>query len=328
MSIAFSIARENWPIAGAFTISRGSKTSAQVVVVTLERGDAIGRGECVPYPRYGETVESVVEELESVRPKIEDGLEHEDIPQLLNSRAARNAVDCALWDLKAKDSGRSIWQLLALPEPRPLLTAYTLSLDSPQAMASAAIPVSHLPLLKLKLGQGATDPERLKAVRKAAPEARLIVDANEGWKPSELQGLLEECAMAKVELVEQPLSAAEDSALLSVQHLVPVCADESVHEINTLDGLVGKYDIINIKLDKTGGLTAALALQRAAMSRGLGVMTGCMVSTSLSIAPAMVVAQQSKIVDLDGPLLLKKDRVPGLRYDHSTIYPPPPSLWG
>lgn len=323
-----TLKHESWPIAGSFTISRGSKTSAEVVVVTLEEDGAVGRGECVPYGRYGETVEGVLSALEAARPRIEAGLEHNEVPDALEPRAARNALDCALWDLDAKQSGKPVWELLGMAEPKPLVTAYTLSLDSAEAMRKAAEKASHRPLLKVKLGRGEGDFERLRAIRAGAPASRLIVDANEGWKPEELPALLEACAELGVVMVEQPLPAGNDGALLGMRRAVPVCADESAHDRHGLEALLGKYDAINIKLDKTGGLTEALGLAGAARAEGLQLMVGCMVATSLSMAPAMLVAQGAQVVDLDGPLLLARDREPGIRFEGNTMFWPSRELWG
>lgn len=323
----FTIAQESWPSAGSFTISRGSKTAAEVVVVTLEEEGHRGRGEGVPYPRYNETVEGVVASLETARAKIEAGFSHADVPGLVKPRAAQNALDCALWDLEAKRAGKPVWQLALLQQPRPMVTAYTLSLDTPEAMAQAAAEASHRPLLKLKLGQEG-DVERLRLIREAAPNSRLIVDANEGWTPGELPHLLKACAAVGVELIEQPLPAENDEALFRITHDVPVCADESAHDRRNLHMLVGKYDAINIKLDKTGGLTEALALAQAAKELNFRIMVGCMLSTSLAMAPAMLVAQFAHVIDLDGPLLLARDRNPGITFDGSLMYPAEPELWG
>jgi L-alanine-DL-glutamate epimerase-like enolase superfamily enzyme len=324
---SLSIAQESWPIAGIFTISRGSKTAADVVVVTLEENGHRGRGECVPYPRYNETVEGVMASLEVARARIEAGFLHTDVPYLVKPRAAQNALDCALWDLEAKRTGRPVWQLALLQQPRPMTTAYTLSLDAPEAMAKAAAEANHRPLLKLKLGREG-DVERLRLIREAAPASRLIIDANEGWTPGELPLLLKTCAAVGVELVEQPLPVDDDEALLRNTHDVPICADESAHDRHNLHKLVGKYDAINIKLDKTGGLTQALALAQAAREMNFRIMVGCMLATSLAMAPAMLVAQLAQVIDLDGPLLLARDRKPGISFDGSLMYPPEPELWG
>jgi len=321
------IAEECWPIAGAFTISRGSKTEAHVVRVMLGQDGHQGQGECVPYPRYAETVPEVMAALTAARNILEAGVSRAEIPAIMEPMAARNAVDCALWDLEAKRTGRPVWELAGLPEPRPAITAYTLSLDTPDAMGAAAARSAHRPLLKLKLGREG-DGERLASVRRNAPGCRLIVDANEGWTPENLGPMLDHCARAGVELVEQPLPAGQDDALRGMTRPVPVCADESAHGEASLDDLTGKYDAINIKLDKTGGLTPAIALARAAQDRQLKIMVGCMLATSLAMAPAMLLAAWADVIDLDGPLLLSRDRQPGIRYEGSLMHPPPRSLWG
>lgn len=321
------IAEECWPIAGAFTISRGSKTEAHVVRVMLGQDGHQGHGECVPYPRYAETVPQVMAALTVARNTLEAGVSRAEIPAIMEPMAARNALDCALWDLEAKRTGRPVWELAGLPEPRPAITAYTLSLDTPDAMGAAAARSAHRPLLKLKLGREG-DGERLASVRRNAPGCRLIVDANEGWTPENLGPMLDHCARAGVELVEQPLPAGQDDALRGMTRPVPVCADESAHGEASLDDLTGKYDAINIKLDKTGGLTPAIALARAAQDRQLKIMVGCMLATSLAMAPAMLLAAWADVIDLDGPLLLSRDRQPGIRYEGSLMHPPPRSLWG
>lgn len=322
-----TIAEERWPIAGSFTISRGSKTESHVVTVTLEDRGHTGRGECVPYPRYEESVPQVMAALEAARGRIESGITRDAIASILTPYAARNALDCALWDLAAKKAGKPVWQLAGLAEPKPAVTAYTLSLDTPDAMGEAAAKASGRPLLKLKLGREG-DAERLKLIRRNAPRSRLIVDANEGWTADNLAAMLAACADAGVELVEQPLPAGNDEALRAVSRAVTVCADESAHGIDSLDQLVGKYDAINIKLDKTGGLTPAIALARAARARDLRIMVGCMLATSLAMAPAFLLAPFAEVIDLDGPLLLKEDRNPAIRFDGSLMHPAPVQLWG
>jgi len=322
-----TVRAESWPIAGTFTISRGSKTKADVVVVEIREGGHVGRGECVPYPRYGETIEAAVAAIEGLRPEIARGLDREALQSAMPPGAARNAVDCALWDLDAKRSGRPVWQLAGLAPPRPVTTAYTLSLDTIDSMATAARGNAHRPLLKLKLS-GPGDLDRVRAVHEAAPGARLIVDANEAWTAATYAELAPELKPLGVELIEQPLPADADDALAGLPRPVPVCADESCHDAARLDRIVGRYDAINIKLDKTGGLTEALALAAAARAAGLEIMVGCMVGTSLAMAPALLVAQGARWVDLDGPLLLAEDRVPGLAYDGSLVPPPSPALWG
>lgn len=327
LKLSLSVRIERFPIAGTFTISRGAKTEAVVVVAALTDGRVTGRGECVPYPRYGESPDSVLTLIEGLRGEISAGMDRIALQSALPAGAARNALDCAFWDYEAKAEGVPVWALAGLPEPGPLTTAYTLSLGSPEDMAAAAKAAAHRPLLKIKLG-GEGDPARIAAIRAAAPNSELIVDANEAWLPVNLQTNFAACAEAGVTLIEQPLRADEDAALAYVPRPVPVCADESVHDRASLDTLKDKYDAINIKLDKTGGLTEALAMVREAERRGLAMMAGCMVSTSLAMAPAMLVAQSARIADLDGPLLLAHDRDRGLRYDGSRVFPADPSFWG
>jgi len=322
-----SVRIERWPLAGAFTISRGSKTEAVVVVAELSDGTHRGRGESVPYARYGETADGIVAAIEAVRPALQQGLDRPALQQAMRSGAARNALDCAYWDVNAKAAGRRAHELAGLGPPAPLITAYTISLGTPAAMAEAAERAALRPLLKVKLG-GGDDRTRVAAVRRAAPRAEIIVDVNEGWRADDLARNLAACADAGVTLVEQPLPEGGDEVLARIKRTIPVCADESVHDRASLDALAGKYDAINVKLDKAGGLTEALALAGAAEQRGLAVMVGCMVATSLAMAPAMLVAQRARVVDLDGPLLLAKDRPEGLRYDGSLVYPPEPALWG
>jgi len=322
-----TVARESWPLATAFTISRGTKTQADVVTVTVRDDSATGRGECVPYPRYGESPESVIAQIEDCRAALEDGADCRAVQDLLPPGAARNAVDCALWDWQAKASGRPAWRIAGLDQPRPLVTAYTLSLGTPDEMAAAARANADRPLLKIKLG-GDGDEARIRAVRESAPDARLIVDANEAWTPDMLEPFLAVMAGLDVALVEQPLPAGDDAALADIDRPVPVCADESAHDRSGLTALRGRYDVINIKLDKTGGLTEALALAAAARDNGFGIMVGCMVGTSLAMAPAMLVGGLADFVDLDGPLLLGKDREPGITFTGSTMQPAPAALWG
>jgi L-alanine-DL-glutamate epimerase-like enolase superfamily enzyme len=327
LPLSLSIRSESWPIAGAFSISRGAKTEAQVVVAELSDGRHKGRGECVPYARYDETVSGVMAALEAIGNKLAFGLDRLALQQTMPAGAARNALDCAFWDLEAKRAARPVHELAGLPAPQPLTTAYTISLGTPQAMADAARAASTRKLLKIKLG-GRDDAERIAAVRQAAPHSELIVDANEGWTTDNLAANLAACAAAGVTLVEQPLPATADAPLAGVRRPIPVCADESVHDRLGLASLMGRYDAVNIKLDKTGGLTEALAMTKEAQRLGFDVMVGCMVATSLAMAPAMLVAQGARVVDLDGPLLLAKDRPDGLRYEESLVYPPTPALWG
>jgi L-alanine-DL-glutamate epimerase-like enolase superfamily enzyme len=318
---------ESWPIRGRFAISRGAKTTADVVLVELKSGAFRGRGECVPYARYGESCGSVIEQIESLRPAIQRGMDRAQLQQALLPGAARNALDCAFWDLQAKTSGQRVWQLLGLPAPGPMTTVYTLSLDSPANMHRAAREQAHRPLLKLKLA-GEGDIDRVCSVREGAPEARLVVDANEGWDVDTYRTMVPELLQLGVEMIEQPLPAAEDGALQSLPRPIPICADESCHDSGSLRALVDRYDMINIKLDKAGGLTEALQLRDSAQAQGMQVMVGCMLATSLAMAPATLPAQGAAIVDLDGPLLLERDRQPGLRFDDSRVHPPRPELWG
>ncbi len=318
---------EHFPIAGSFTISRGSKTTASVVTCKVEDDGFVGNGECVPYARYGETLDSVLAEIEAIRPRIEAGLDREGLRRTMQAGAARNAVDCALWDLEAKKAGKRAFTHAGLAEPGPLTTAYTISLGEPGAMAAQAAQYAHRALLKVKVGT-ADDASRIRAVRAAAPTSAIILDANEGWTEENLAYHFAACAESGVSLIEQPLPAGQDGALASIAHPVPVCADESVHKTEDLPKLAGLYDAVNIKLDKTGGLTEALRLRDAARTLNLKIMVGCMVGTSLGMAPAVLLAQGADFVDLDGPLLLARDREPGLRYEASLVFPPPAALWG
>ena len=329
MSPVLTARIEHWPIAGSFTIARGSVTEVVTVVAEIVDGPYRGRGECRPYPRYGETPEGVKAEIDALADDVARGLDRAALQARLHAGAARNALDCALWDLEAKRAGTTVAALAGLPEPAPLVTAFTLSLGEPQAMAAAARAAAARPLLKVKLGGAdGRDPERIAAVRAAAPDAELIVDANEGWTGAALSENLAACAEARVTLVEQPLPADDDEALAGVARPIAVCADESAHDRAGLSKLVGRYDAINIKLDKTGGLTEALALADEAREAGLVVMVGCMLASSLAMAPAVLVAQGAAVVDLDGPLLLARDREHGLVYEGSLMHPPTPALWG
>lgn len=328
MSLSLEIATRRFRMAGTFTISRGSRTEAEVVEVRLsDGGGASGWGECVPYARYGESIESVIAQIEGVRNALESGLDREALQEAMPAGAARNAVDCALWDLDAKRTGRPVWQLAGLSEPGPVLTVYTLSLEAPEAMRAAAEANAHRPLLKIKLG-GPGDLDRLRAVRAGAPKARLVIDANEGWDAATYTQIAPELVDLGVEMVEQPLPAGEDDALAGLERPLPVCADEAAHTRATLPALAGKYDMINIKLDKTGGLTEALALKSAAEAAGMKIMIGCMIGSSLSMAPGVLVAQGASVVDLDAPLLLAEDREVPMAYDEAGIHPAPAALWG
>jgi len=322
MPATLTATAETFPMDGTFTISRGSRTEAHVVTVAARDGALTGYGECVPYARYGETVESVIAQIEGA-----GAMDHPRDAQAMPAGAARNAVDCALWDLEAKRSGRSVWECLDLPAPAPVTTAYTLSLETPDTMRAKAAENAHRPLLKIKLG-GEGDQERLRAVRAGAPDTRLIIDANEGWTPEIYAALAPELLSLGVAMVEQPLPAGDDEALRGMARPLPVCADEACHDRASLAALEGKYDMVNIKLDKTGGLTEALALRDAARGMGFQVMVGCMVGTSLAMAPAVLVAQGAELVDLDGPLLLAKDRAVPLGFEGSIVHPPVPALWG
>lgn len=328
MSRQLSVEVERFPIAGRFTIARGSRTEAVVVTATIRDGGAVGRGECVPYARYGETVEGVAAAIEGLRDGVEGGMDRLRLQSALPAGAARNALDCALWDLEAKLSGVPAHVSAGIDRTAGVTTAYTLSLASPAEMGEAARAAAARPILKIKLGAPEGDEARIAAVREAAPDTTLIVDANEGWNPDNLQRNLDACAAAGAVLIEQPLPAAADGALESASRSVAICADESLHDRNGLERLLGRYDAINIKLDKAGGLTEALALAVEAQRLGLTIMVGCMLGSSLAMAPALLLAPAARFVDLDGPLLLARDREPGLTYDGSVIRPAPRSLWG
>lgn len=327
MARVISVEAERFPIEGVFTISRGSKTEAEVITCTIREGDNAGRGECVPYRRYGETTDGVRVQIDAMRPALESGMGRAALLDAMPAGAARNAIDCALWDLEAKAGGLSVAAHIA-PSPTPLETAYTLSLGEPDAMAAQARANAARPLLKVKIGGGEGDVARIRAVRQAAPASRIILDANEGWTEANIAENMAAAAELGIALIEQPLPAGQDGILRHIAHKVPICADESVHVAQDLPALVGLYDAVNIKLDKAGGLTAALLLRDRARSLGFGIMVGCMVGTSLAMAPAVLLAQGADYVDLDGPLLLARDRTPGLAYEGSLVSPPPPALWG
>ncbi|MBY5640247.1 N-acetyl-D-Glu racemase DgcA [Rhizobium leguminosarum] len=327
MPRTLDIQMNSFPIAGTFTISRGAKTEAEVITCTLVEEGAQGLGECVPYRRYGETMESVFAQIEAARPLIEAGISRRDLLAAMPPGAARNAVDCALWDLEAKRTGDSVAARLGLSAPQPLTTAYTISLGEPEVMAARAREHAGRALLKVKVGTG-DDESRIRAVRAAAPDAEIILDANEGWPEAVLERHLHIAAEAGVTLVEQPLPAGRDALLAEIRRPLLVCADESVHHTGDLASLADRYDAINIKLDKTGGLTEALAMKAEAERLGFSIMIGCMVGTSLAMAPAVLLAQNADFVDLDGPLLLARDREPGLRYAASLVFPPETTLWG
>jgi len=322
-----TVHRESWPLAKAFAISRGSRTTAEVVLAEIVDGPHKGRGESVPYARYSETVDGVVAALEAMAQAVAEDMDRDALQGRMPPGAARNALDAALWDLEAKESGKPVHRLAGIEPLQSVVTAYTLSLDTPEAMGRAAAAEATRPLLKIKLtGEG--DLERVRAVRASAPRARLIVDANEGWSAEHFQRYAPSLSELGVALIEQPLPAGTDGILAQLPHPIPVCADESCHTREDLPGLRGKYEFVNIKLDKTGGLTEALRLAAEARAQGFGIMVGCMIGTSLAMAPAMLVAQQAEFVDLDAPLLLARDRQPGLRYDGSTVFPAKPNLWG
>ncbi|MGZ2380455.1 N-acetyl-D-Glu racemase DgcA [Rhizobium brockwellii] len=327
MPRTLDIQMNSFPIAGIFTISRGAKTEAEVITCTLTEAGARGLGECVPYRRYGETMESVFAQIEAARPLVEAGISRRDLLSAMPPGAARNAVDCALWDLEAKQTGDSVAARLGLSAPQPLTTAYTISLGEPEVMAAQAREHAGRALLKVKVGTG-NDESRIRAVRAAAPDAEIILDANEGWPEAVLERHLNIAAQAGVALVEQPLPAGRDGLLAEIRRPLLVCADESVHHTGDLASLADRYDAINIKLDKTGGLTEALSMKAEAERLGFSIMIGCMVGTSLAMAPAVLLAHNADFVDLDGPLLLARDREPGLRYAASLVFPPESALWG
>lgn len=322
-ALTLEVRAETWPLKTAFVIARGAKTEARVVRVRVSDGARSGHGECVPYARYGETVDGVVRAIENAGPITTRAALQGAMPP----GAARNALDCALWDLAAKQAGKSASTLAGIGSLRPLETCYTLSLGTPDDMAAAARAVPELKLLKLKLG-GDGDPERMHAVRRARPDARLVADANESWSAGALVAFLAAAAEAKIELIEQPLPAGADDALAAVPHPVPVCADESAHTSADIGALRNRYDAVNIKLDKAGGLTEALVMAATARAGGLRIMIGCMVATSLAMAPAFLLAQRADWVDLDGPLLLANDRPHGLVIEAGIVQPPEPALWG
>ncbi|MYM56105.1 N-acetyl-D-Glu racemase DgcA [Thalassovita mangrovi] len=321
--MSITVEKDVFPLAQVFRISRGARTEAQVLTVKVTRDGITGWGECVPYARYDETLDSVTEEILGLPSEVG----REALQNLLPAGAARNAVDCALWDWEAKKAGKRVWELAGLPAPKPEITAYTLSLDEPAAMQAQAEKNAFRPLLKIKLGTP-DDMPRLEAVRAGAPKSKIIIDANEGWSAEVYKDLAPHLVRLGVALVEQPLPASQDDALLGMERPVPVCADESCHDRASLPGLKGKYDVVNIKLDKTGGLTEALMLRNDALAEGYDVMVGCMVGSSLAMAPAVLVAQGAMVTDLDGPLLLAEDRDNALQYDADGVHPPVAALWG
>ena len=328
MTRQVTFGHEVWPLNQPFTIARGSRDNAAVVRITIGQDGVTGQGEGAPSPRYGETPDSVEAQLDAIAPALADGADRAALTTLLRPGAARAAADAALWDLEAKLTGRPVWALAGLPAPVPVVTAFTIGLDSLDRMAEAAHRAAHRPLLKIKLN-GDRDLERIHAVRAAAPDSRLIVDANEAWTPEQFDMAIDAAVAMGVAMIEQPFPADADTALNGMRCPIPLCADESCHDRASLDAVIGKYDLINIKLDKTGGLTEALALREAALRAGLGVMVGCMLGTGLSMAPAILVAQGAEFVDLDGPLWLRSDRSPALEYSQDgRVHPAPVGLWG
>ena len=328
MATRVQAAIERWPLRRPFAIARGTRTEAATLVVEIERDGTVGRGESVPYPRLGETPELA---LASVTEFAERGLPcgRDELQERLTAGCVRNALDCAFWDLEAKESGIPVWKAAGLPEPRPLTTAYTISLDSPEAMGMQAEEAADRPLLKIKLGgDPEREPERLRSVRRSAPDARLVVDANEGWSASTMRSLLPVLEEAGVELLEQPLPESADEEIGMTDSLVPLCADESCRTRADLERLEGRYRYVNVKLDKAGGLTEAIALAREARSRGFGVFVGCMLAGSLATAPAFLLAAIADYVDLDGPLYLKRDHRGGFRARGSLLVPPGTEFWG
>jgi L-alanine-DL-glutamate epimerase-like enolase superfamily enzyme len=327
MARRLDVRAEIFPIRGTFRISRETRVEQPVVLVEIHDGAVTGRAECVPYKHYGESVDGVVELIRAQAGNIAAGMDRKALGERMKPGAARNGIDCALWDLEAKKTGKRVWELIGRPAPKPVVTAFTISFDKPETMKADAAKAADRPLLKIKLG-GDGDDARIRAVREGAPKSRLIVDPNEAWTIDHFARFSPEFARLGVEMIEQPLPAGKDSGLASVPHPVAVCADESAHDRHHLAELKGRYEAINIKLDKTGGLTEALALAEAAKAQGLALMVGCMLSTSLAMAPAVIVAQDARWADLDGPLLLARDREPGLSFAGSEILPFGPALWG
>ncbi|MGD1924020.1 MAG: N-acetyl-D-Glu racemase DgcA [Paracoccaceae bacterium] len=322
-----TVREDVFPIAGAFTISRGTRTESRVVTVELESDGVRGWAECYPYARYGETVESVIAQIQAQANALADGMDRIALQDAMPPGAARNGLDCAFWDFEAKSAGQRMWDVAGLPAPGPEITVYTLSLEDPDVMRARAAETAHRPVLKIKLG-GSGDIERLQAVREGAPNSKIVVDANEGWNAETYAKIAPVVLDLGVAMVEQPLPADNDAALNGMDRPLPVCADEACHDRASLPALVGKYDMINIKLDKTGGLTEALALKDEAIAQGFQVMVGCMIGSSLGMAPATLIAQGCAVVDLDGPLLLATDRDTPLTYDADGVHPPSADLWG
>ncbi len=324
---SLNIAVISFPIRGIFSISRGTKTSADVVICTISEDGFSGRGECVPYRRYGETIDSVVAEIRAIEPFLVENMDRTRLQAIMKPGAARNAVDCALWDLQAKTTGIRVAGRLGINAPAPLITAFTISLGEPEKMAAEALTQAHRALLKVKVGT-TDDVSRIMAVRQAAPDCEIILDANEGWSQQNLDYHLQAAAHARIALIEQPLPVGKDEILAHIPHPVAICADESVHSTADLAALIGRYDAINIKLDKTGGLSEALVMKNEAKRLGFKIMTGCMVGSSLAMAPSVLLAQDADYADLDGPLLLSSDCADGLTYAGSLVWPPTSALWG
>lgn len=327
MARELTVTVQSWPLARPFAISRGVKTAADVVVVEIFENGVRGWAECVPYPRYDETTGSVIAQIEAVRREIEGDIQPATLQGLMPAGAARNAVDCALWDLRAKEAHVPVAALCGLGALKPEITAETIGIGTPDEMGARAAELSAAPLLKIKMDANDIE-KRLDAIRAGAPNARLIVDPNEGWSAEIVAAKGKYLADIGVEMLEQPVPAGDDAGLAGIDSPVALCADEALHTADDLERLKGKYDMVNIKLDKTGGLTEALVVKQRAEDLGFGIMVGCMVGTSLAMAPAVLVAQGAKIVDLDGPLLLKEDRTPGLDFSGGMIHPPRPELWG
>jgi len=327
MTRELSVTDETWSLARPFAISRGTKTEAHVVVAEINDGGARGRGECVPYAHYGETVSGVAEQIKGQTGAVAFGLDSYGLSERLPAGAARNALDAAIWDLMAKATGQRVWELIGQPAPEPAVTATTIGIGTADEMAAQASALSEAPLIKIKLDADDVI-GRLEAVRSGAPNASLIIDPNEGWTVDLLAQLSPDLVRLGVEMIEQPLPADNDTGLAGFESPIPICADEACHTVADLPGLIGKYQMINIKLDKTGGLTEALFLARAAERIGMKIMVGCMVATSLAMAPALLLGHFAEFLDLDGPLLLAEDRADGLSFADGKVHPPSAALWG
>jgi len=330
-----SVYSENWN-EEPFSISRGESDNFDVVIVKLEQNGIMGWGESSPTERYCETAYKTISLIENFRKELENGISRNEIQSMMPKGAARNAVDCAMWDLEAKMANKRVWELSEfskhlqidnLGKPKIVTTVYSIGLDTPKKMGYLAKKNSKRPILKIKL-TGDGDLERLNSIKENAPDSRLIVDANEGWEPEHYSRFVPEFLKLGVEMIEQPFPADKDNLLKNFDHPIPICADESCHDRNDLPHLEGLYEFINIKLDKTGGLSEAMYLQKEAESKGFKTMVGCMSSTSLGIAPAFLIAQHAKIIDLDAPLYLYNDRSFPIKYELSNVFPPSEHLWG